>query len=250
MDDWSYKPAGDLGLKPEESLRSLRREAGLVATLTQTAWRLAVRAYLRGYHRLRVEGAEHLPPRAPFVMVANHTSHLDAITLAAALPWRLRQSAFPIAAGDVFFETPAVALFSAMMLNALPMWRKSCGPHAMKQLRERLLGEPAIYVLFPEGTRSRDGHLGRFKPGLGMLVAEADVPVVPCFLHGAFAACPPDKKLPRPKPLLLRIGAPLQFAAVKNERAGWQEIATRLEAAVGGLRDPDLDSAIAGDAAP
>jgi 1-acyl-sn-glycerol-3-phosphate acyltransferase len=240
MDDWHYKPAGDLGLKPEESLRSLRREAGLVATLTQGAWRVAVSAYLRGYHRLRVDGAEHLPSRAPFVMVANHSSHLDAITLAAALPWRLRRSAFPIAAGDVFFETPAVSLFSAMMLNALPMWRKSCGPHAMKQLRERLLGDPAIYVLFPEGTRSRDGTMGRFKPGLGMLVAEAEVPVVPCYLHGAFAACPPDKKVPQPKPLHLRIGAPLQFAEIRNERAGWQEIASRLETAVALLRDSTL----------
>jgi 1-acyl-sn-glycerol-3-phosphate acyltransferase len=238
MDDWSYKPAADLGLKPEESLRSLRREAGLVATLTQSLWRVATRIYLRGYHRLRIEGAEHLPASAPFVVVANHTSHLDAVTLAAALPWRLRQSAFPIAAGDVFFETPALALFSGMMLNALPMWRKSCGPHAMKQLRERLIGEPAVYVLFPEGTRSRDGQLGRFKPGIGMLVAEANVPVVPCFLHGAFAACPPTKKLPRPKPLLLRIGAPLQFSETPNDRAGWQEVAARLESAVAALHDP------------
>lgn len=237
MDDWQYKPAGDLGLKPEESLRSLKREAGLVATITQSMWRMAVRGYLRGYHRLRVDGAEHLPTQAPFVMVANHSSHLDAITLAAALPWRLRRSAFPIAAGDVFFETPAVALFSAMMLNALPMWRKSCGPHAMKQLRERLLGDPAIYVLFPEGTRSRDGNLGKFKPGLGMLIAESEVPVVPCFLHGAFAACPADRKLPLPLPLHLRIGPALKFADVRNERTGWQEIATRLETAVGNLRD-------------
>ncbi len=237
MDEWKYKPAGDHGLKTTDSLRSLKRETGLVASVTQTVWRVAVRAYLRGYHRLRVEGAEHLPMKAPFVMVANHTSHLDAITLASALPWQLRRSAFPIAAGDVFFETPAVALFSAMMLNALPMWRKSCGPHAMKQLRERLLGDPAIYVLFPEGTRSRDGNMGRFKPGLGMLVAESQVPVVPCFLHGAFAACPPERKMPLPKPLHLRIGAPLDFSAVANDRAGWQEIATRLEAAVAAVRD-------------
>lgn len=237
MEEWQYKPAGDLGLKPEESLRSLRREAGLVATITQSAWRVVVRLYLRGYHRLRVEGAEHLPAQAPFVMVANHSSHLDALTLASALPWRLRQRVFPIAAGDVFFETPAVALFSAMTLNALPMWRKSCGPHAMRELRERLIGEPAIYVLFPEGTRSRDGQMSKFKPGIGMLVAGAPAPVVPCYLHGAFAACPPDKTLPRPRPLHLRIGPPLSFATTTNERAGWQEIAARLEAAVAALRD-------------
>lgn len=237
MDEWQYKPAGDHGLKPQESLRSLKRETGLVASVTQAAWRLAVRGYLRGYHRLRVDGREHLPAQAPFVMVANHASHLDALTLASALPWKLRQCAFPIAAGDVFFETPAMMLFSAMMLNALPMWRKSCGPHAMKQLRERLIGDPAIYVLFPEGTRSRDGSMGRFKPGLGMLVAESSVPVVPCYLQGAFEACPPKGKIPLPLPIHLRIGPPVQFADLKNERAGWQEIATRLEAAVGALRE-------------
>lgn len=245
MDDWQYKPAGDHGLRHEEGLKSLRREAGLIGTITQSAWRVAVRAYLRGYHRLRVEGLEHVPVRPPFVMVANHTSHLDALTLAAALPWQLRRFAFPIAAGDVFFETPAVAFFSAMMLNALPMWRKSCGPHAMQQLRDRLLSEPTIYVLFPEGTRSRDGTLGRFKPGLGMIVAESDVPVVPCYLDGAHAACPANRKMPLPLPLHLRIGPPLTFGAVKNERAGWQEIAGKLEAAVIALRDgtaPEVQS--------
>ena len=70
MDEWQYRPAGDQGLKPHESFRSLKREAGLIATMTQSAWRVAVRAYLRGYHRLRVEGVEHLPAKPPFVMIA------------------------------------------------------------------------------------------------------------------------------------------------------------------------------------
>lgn len=237
MDDWQYKPAGDTGLAPGESLRSLKRETGLIGAVTQAGWRALVRCYLRGYHRLRVTGTEHLPASAPFVMIANHTSHLDAVTLASALPWKLRRSAFPIAAGDVFFETPAAALFSAMMLNALPMWRKRCGSHAMQELRERLLGEPAIYVLFPEGTRSRDGQMGRFKPGIGMIVAGAEVPVVPCYLEGAHRAFAPGSSLPRPVPLALRIGPARTFSSVPNERAGWQQIAAELEAAVAELRD-------------
>lgn len=237
MDDWHYKPAGDLGLNSKDSFRSLHREAGLIATVSQGMWRTAVRAYLGGYHRLQITGREHIPLKPPFVMVANHTSHLDAVTLAAALPWHLRRSAFPIAAGDVFFETPTAAFFSAMMLNALPMWRKSCGPHAMQQLRERLIGDPAIYILFPEGTRSRDGQMGKFKPGLGMIIAGAEVPIVPCYLHGAFEACPPDRKLPLPLPLRLKIGPSLTFAESKNDRAGWTDIASRLENAVASLRD-------------
>lgn len=236
MDAWQYRPATDLGLKAQERFRSLQREPGLIGSLSQSAWRAGVRLYLGGYHRLRISGRENLPTQAPFVMIANHTSHLDALTLAAALPWRLRRSAFPIAAGDVFFETPAAALFAAMMLNALPMWRKRCGSHAMAELRARLSGGPAIYLLFPEGTRSRDGRLAPFKPGIGMLVAESSVPVVPCHLDGAHGAFAPGHRLPRPTALRLRIGAPLTFAQVKNDRPGWCEIATRLEVAVTALR--------------
>ena len=68
------------------------------------------------------------------------------------------------------------------------MWRKRCGTHALDELRERLVGEPAIYILFPEGTRARDGKMGKFKPGLGRIVAASEVPVVPCHLAGAFQA--------------------------------------------------------------
>jgi 1-acyl-sn-glycerol-3-phosphate acyltransferase len=235
MDDWKYEPARDQHLSPDEQLKSLQREAGLVAFLTQAASRMTIGSYLKLYHRLKIMNGERLPRSAPFVMVANHSSHLDALALAAALPWRLRQHAFPIAAGDVFFQTKAAAFFSAMALNALPMWRKRCGPHALDELRGRLIGEPAIYILFPEGTRTRDGKLGSFKPGLGRIVAGADVPVVPCHLDGAFHAFPPGGRFPAPVRLRLRVGTPLNFADVPDVRRGWEEIAARLEAAVSAL---------------
>ena len=182
-----------------------------------------------------------MPRTAPFVMIANHSSHLDALTLAAALPWHLRQRAFPIAAGDVFFQTKAASFFSALALNALPMWRKRCGTHALDELRERLVNEPAIYILFPEGTRTRDGKMGRFKPGLGRIIASSNVPVVPCFLDGAFAALPPSGRFPSPKKLTLHVGEPLAFRDQPDARSGWQEITDRLEAAV---------TALAADASP
>ena len=235
MDDWKYEPARDQHLPPAERLKSLQRESGLLAFLAQGAWRLTARSYLRIYHRLTVIGGERLPRTAPFVMIANHSSHLDALTLAAALPWHLRQRAFPIAAGDVFFQTKAASFFSALALNALPMWRKRCGTHALDELRERLVGEPAIYILFPEGTRTRDGKMGKFKPGLGRIVAASSVPVVPCHLHGAFHALPPSGRFPAPRRLTLRVGEPLVFSDQPDERRGWQEITDRLEAAVTAL---------------
>ncbi len=192
MKDWKYDRAADHGLSPKEKLVSLKREVGLAGFFSQCCWRTFTRAYLRVYHRLAVIGRENLPQQAPFILVCNHTSHLDTLALASALPWRLRQSVFPIGAGDTFFETPVVAFFAGMLLNALPLWRHRSGRHALKELRERLIGEPAIYILFPEGTRTRDGKMNPFKPGIGMLIAESPAPVVPCHVTGAFEALPPS----------------------------------------------------------
>lgn len=235
MDEWQYKPAQDRDVPGGGRWQSLQREAGLLSFVAQGLWRSVARTYLLLYHRLTIQGAEHIPASAPFVLVANHSSHLDALTLAAALPWKLRQRAFPIAAGDVFFQTKASAFFSALALNALPLWRKRCGSHALEDLRARLVGEPAIYILFPEGTRTRDGKMGPFKPGVGRLVAGSAAPVVPCYLDGAFDAMPPEGKLPVPTKLTLRIGPPLDFSALPNERSSWEKISVDLEAAVRGL---------------
>jgi len=169
-------------------------------------------------------------------MVANHSSHLDAMLLATALPPKLRNCVFPLAAGDTFFETPAVAVFATGMMNALPMWRKNCGHHAMEALRDRLIGEPSGYILFPEGTRSRTGEIAPFRHGIGMLVAGTKVPVVPCNISGAFAALPPDAKWPRRSQIKIRIGKCHQFEHIANDRNGWRSIAQGLEEAVRSLR--------------
>ncbi len=232
MEDWELRPARDLGLPAGQRLRSLRRESGLLSTGLHLAWWAAVRGYLAAWHRLTVHGRENIPAEPPFLLVANHASHLDALVLASPLPWRLRDRIFPIAAGDVFFETPVLTAFAAGMLNALPMWRRKCGPHALQELRQRLLEEPCAYILFPEGARSRDGAMLPFKPGLGMLVAGTAVPVVPCHLAGCFEALHPEHKWPRPRPIRLHVGKPLVFAGVENNRAGWLRIIQETEAEV------------------
>jgi 1-acyl-sn-glycerol-3-phosphate acyltransferase len=235
MNDWIYKPAADLGLGVAERWRSLNREGGLLSTLAHRGWTFFIESYLRVFHRFEVEGLEHVPTSAPFIVVANHSSHLDALALGVALPRRLRDFAFPIAAGDTFFDTRASAALSAIFLNALPMWRKKCGPHAMESLRERLVAGDAIYLLFPEGTRARDGVMISFRAGIGMLVAGTNVPVVPAYLEGCFEAWPPGVRWPRPGPVRLRFGAPLSFPNTEDSREGWHETAEALYEAVAAL---------------
>ena len=232
MEPWQLQPARDTGLTPAERFRSVRRESGLLESLAHHACFSLLRSYFAIAHRLKIIGREKLPAHGPFVLVANHCSHLDALVLGAALIPRHRERAFPIAAGDVFFQSSVTSTFSAIMLNALPMWRKNCGPHALADLRRKLQEERAIFIIFPEGGRSRTGSIMPFKHGLGMLVAGTNVPVVPCGLLGTFEALPPHQKIPRPVRIKLIIGDTHQFTSTANDRAGWSEIATNLESCI------------------
>src|SRR6201984_196920 len=198
MEPWQLQPARDTGLTPAERFRSVRRESGLLESMAQQACFSVLRIYFAIGHRLEITGREKLPAHGPFVLVANHCSHLDALALGAALTPRHRERAFPIAAGDVFFQTTVSSTLSAIVLNALPMWRKNCGPHALTDLRGKLQEERAIFIIFPEGGRSRNGLMMPFKHGLGMLVAGTNVPVVPCGLIGTFEALPAGRNCPRP----------------------------------------------------
>ena len=232
MEDWKLEPAHDLGLPLSERLKSLKRETGLAGTLLHILWWSFIRGYLLVFHRLTVRGAESFPREAPFILVANHASHLDVLALAARCPMRLRDRLFPIAAGDTFFESVPVAAFAAYALNALPLWRKHCDPRDLEELRRRLVEERCAYVLFPEGTRTRTGEMGRFKRGIGALVAGTEVAVVPCHLAGAFAAFPSHRRLPRPRKLILTVGAPLRFPDTPNDKDGWTAVAAAVEAEV------------------
>jgi len=150
----------------------------------------------------------------------------------AALPFSWHDAVFPIAAKDVFFETHGVAEFGAIFVNALPIWRNTARTHDMRELRQRLLDPPSVFILFPEGTRTRTGIPGPFKPGIGRLVAGTQAPVVPCFIEGAFDAMPPGRHLPRPRKLRITIGRPIDFSHTPDHRHGWEEVAAVVKTAV------------------
>ena len=92
-----------------------------------------------------------------------------------------------------------------------------------------------MLILFPEGTRTRDGRVGRFRPGVGSLVAGRSIPVVPCWLQGTYAAWPAQRRLPRPGKLHLTVGPPLMFPDAGADRAAMLMIADACEAAVRAL---------------
>lgn len=235
MEDWKHEPARDLELTGLAKHSSHRRENGWIASAARFAWGMYTRSVLMTWNRLTIQGRENLPAKPPFMVVANHSSHLDAILLSTVVPLKWRNVHFPIAAKDVFFENEAVAAFAATVLNAMPVDRKALCRRGLADLKDRLIRDECIFTLFPEGTRARDGQMGSFKPGIGMLVAGENVPVVPCYLQGAHAAMPPDSRLVRPKKLGIRIGPPKNFSHLPKSREGWETCAKELEDAVRAL---------------
>ena len=120
-------------------------------------------------------------------MAANHASHLDTLCLLAALPLRKLHRAFPAAAQDYFFVSVPRLAIAAIVVNALPFARRKNIRHSLELCGQLLANPGNILILFPEGTRTATGQIGEFKPGIGLLVAGTNIPVVPCHLHGAFA---------------------------------------------------------------
>ena len=183
MQSWRYESAQDLDQPLTERLRHFPREPDMLVYGLRSAAALFFRAWLRVYHRLEILGRENLPETGSFVMVANHCSHLDAVCLASALPLRKLHRAFPAAAADYFFQSVPRIWMAAVGVNALPFARQV---HLRQSLSlcEKLLANPGnVLILFPEGTRSLSGEVGRFKPGIGALLAGNAVPVLPCCLH-------------------------------------------------------------------
>ncbi|MEK6228559.1 MAG: lysophospholipid acyltransferase family protein [Actinomycetota bacterium] len=148
------------------------------------------------YTRRRVVGREHLDGLgAPVLFVANHSSHMDTPTILRALPRAWRRRTAVAAAADYFYRVPWIAGAVSLAFNTVPVQRKGEGvvPDAASHL-VRLIDEGWSLLVFAEGTRSRDGTVGRLRSGAAVLAAEHGLVIVPVYVSGTHAAMPPGRK--------------------------------------------------------
>ena len=232
MDQWHYEISEQLDRTMVERLRQFPREPDLLVYGLRSAATVLLRAWMKSYHRLTIVGRENLPREGSFIIVANHASHIDTPAILSALPLRKLHRVFPAAAKDFFFVSVPRTAVAAIVVNALPFDRQGNIRQSLGLCRAVLDNPGNILLIYPEGTRSTTGEIGEFRPGIALLLAGRDLPVVPCYLDGAFHAWPKGAALPRPRKLRLVIGQPRRYTELHRGKESAQIICQDLREAV------------------
>jgi 1-acyl-sn-glycerol-3-phosphate acyltransferase len=172
---------------------------GWARALRETILQFGLAPLMDWYTRARVSGRDvfaELPP--PVVFVANHSSHLDTPTILRALPLKWRQRTAVAAAADYFYKKRAVARFVALIFNTVPIQRRGGGlGGGSTEHVDTLIDQRWNLLMFPEGTRSRDGHVGKMRSGAAVIAQQHGVPIVPIRVKGTHDAMPPGRNWPK-----------------------------------------------------
>jgi len=164
--------------------------------------KLSLQAWESVYFSPRYSGVENIPTTGAVLMASNHQSHLDPPLVGSGCPRMMNY----IARDTLFRFKPFGWLIHSY--NAIPIDRDGAGISGIKETLKRLK-RGQIVLVFPEGTRTRDGNVGKFRPGFSTLAVRTGAAIVPAAIEGAYAAWPRWRKLPRPGTILIRFGQPL-----------------------------------------
>ncbi|HEY0379191.1 MAG TPA: lysophospholipid acyltransferase family protein [Pyrinomonadaceae bacterium] len=162
--------------------------------------------------RVRVYGAEHIRPDTSYVFLSTHQSYMDIPAMLGYLPAQLR-----IAAKKSLFRIPFMG-WHLTRAGHIPIDRGSTqNAVASMQRAADYLRDGVCAFVFPEGTRSRDGRLHRFKKGGFKLAVQARVPIIPVTIIGSRQVLPPDEMIFRPGPVDMYLDAPIPTAGLADD---------------------------------
>lgn len=225
-------PPGDLGWARVEPVRSIR-------WLIQRALLLP---FTEAMVHPKVEGREFVRDlERPVIFAANHSSHADTSLILHSLTDSARDRTVVAAAADYWFKHPLLGNVVSLFLNTFPFSRTG-GAQGQLHSSSNLLKSGWNLVLFPEGSRSPDGRIQEFKPGVGFLAKETGTPVVPVHIQGAFQVMPRHQPLPVPGNVRVRIGKPM----IPEAKEGTREFTARVEKAVRTLSSEERQPQVQG----
>ncbi len=182
--------------------------------------------------RVRVTGVDNLPPEGPYIVCPNHQGYLDPFIICGVIPYRVFRQVFFVGAAE-YFETPLMATI-ARQGNCVPV---DPDANLVSAMRAGAFGltHGKILMLFPEGERSIDGTVKRFKKGAAILSGHLGVPVVPVAIRGAYELWPRNRRINwgvmfpwNRHRIRMAFGSPLRFDA----SADYSEAAVALQAKV------------------
>ena len=167
-----------------------------------TAFRCFTRVAAPLLFHLRTHGRQWAPSSGGALICSNHQSYFDPVLVGQAFDRRLNYLA-----RKALFQVPVLAP-AIRHLDAIPVDRDGGGASGWKETLRRLkLGE--LVLVFPEGTRTRDGRVAPFKPGFTMMARRTRTPLVPVAIDGAFQALPRGRLVPSFPQVCVEIGPPL-----------------------------------------
>ncbi|HSA31774.1 MAG TPA: AMP-binding protein [Candidatus Omnitrophota bacterium] len=166
----------------------------LPARLFNVAGWCFFRAFFKLFYRLKVEGLENANTEGPFLICSNHTTYFDALIILSALPFRKFLQVFFL--GDSKFLNHPVLRPFGRAARFIPIEFTHNMVEALK-VCAYVLRNQKIVCYFPEGQRSIDGEVKEFRKGVGVLVKELGVPVLPAFISGAFECWPRGQRFPK-----------------------------------------------------
>jgi len=198
---------------------------------------LGFRALYRFYFRWRVFNAERVPLTGAVILASNHASFLDPPLVGSGL-----HRGINYLARESLFRFPGMGALLRSW-NSVPVDRDGGGAAGLKTILDRLLAGGAI-ILFPEGTRTRDGRLQPARSGIGLTLIKSDAVVIPVRTFGTFEAYGRNQKFPRPFPVAVKYGEPMRFEKLRAEAKNcsrarlkeiYQQIADEIMAAIAKL---------------
>jgi len=196
------------------------------------------RSLYKTYFRARMYNAERVPESGPVIIASNHASFLDPPLVGSCL-----HRSISYLARDTLFRFPVVG-WLLRKWESVPVDREGGGAAGLKAILDRLLAGGGI-ILFPEGTRTRDGKLQPARSGIGLVVIKSTAPVVPVRVFGTYEAFGKHVRLPLPHQLTVKFGKPMDFVALRKEATNcskarlkqvYQQVADEIMAAIGKLQ--------------
>lgn len=184
-----------------------RSESSPLSTTLAGLFRFSVWAIYRCYFSIKCNGLENLPREQPYIIAANHSSHLDTLAIMTVLG-RESKRLRVLAAKDYWFSTRFKSWFSGELLKFVPFDRHANFLQGLR-ISQEVLKQNECLLIYPEGTRSVTGELQPFKPGLGLLAYETGAPIIPTYINGTYYALPKGRNLPRKSRIRVTFGKPI-----------------------------------------